>query len=219
MLQVMDITYLGHSSFKLKGKSTTVITDPFDPSMVGLKYSPQEATIVTVSHHHPDHDQVDLVKNVSRVVDGPGEYEIAGVSIIGIQSFHDDKKGEERGKNTIYVFEMEDLRIAHLGDLGHKLPAESIEEMGPIDILLIPVGGKYTIDSQTAVEVTRSIEPSIIIPMHYLAEGMNPETFADLTKAEDFVNAFGIPAETMEKLTIKKSDIGEERKIIILEKK
>jgi L-ascorbate metabolism protein UlaG (beta-lactamase superfamily) len=215
----MDIIYLGHSSFKLKTKSTTVVTDPFDPALVGIKYPPQEADIVTVSHHHPDHDKIDLVKNVGRVVDGPGEYEIAGVSIIGVASFHDDKKGEERGKNTVYVFEMEGLRIAHLGDLGHKLPADAIEEMGPIDILMIPVGGKYTIDAQTAVEVTRSIDPSIIIPMHYLVDGMNPETFADLTKAEDFVNAFGIPAETMEKLTIKKSEIGEERKIIILEKK
>jgi L-ascorbate metabolism protein UlaG (beta-lactamase superfamily) len=215
----MDIIYLGHSSFKLRGKSTTVITDPFDPSMVGLKYPSQEATIVTISHDHPDHNHIELVKNVGRVVNGPGEYEIAGVSIIGIHSFHDDKKGEERGKNTIYVFEMEGLRIAHLGDLGHKLSADAIEEMGPIDILFIPVGGKFTIDAQTAVEVTRSIEPSIIIPMHYLADGMNPETFEGLLKPEEFVNAMGIPSESMEKLTIKKSDIGEERKIILLEKK
>src|SRR4029079_305078 len=193
----MDIIYLGHSSFKLKGKSASVITDLFDPAMVGLKYAPQEADIVTISHHHPDHDKGDLVKNVQRVIDGPGEYEIAGISIIGIPSFHDDKKGEERGKNTIFVFEIDDLRVAHLGDLGHKLSSDAIEEMGAIDILLIPVGGKYTINSETAVEVVRSIEPSLIIPMHYLMDGMNPEVFTGLEKAEEFVNAMGVPSETL----------------------
>lgn len=215
----MDIIYLGHSSFKLKGKNATVITDPFDPQMVGLKYPSQEADIVTISHQHEDHNQIDLVKNVKRVVDGPGEYEIAGVSIIGISTFHDDKKGEERGKNTVFVFEIDDLRIAHLGDLGHKLSSESIEEMGEIDILLIPVGGKYTIDSQTAVEVVRSIEPVLIIPMHFNSEGLNPEVFEGVEKPEEFVNAMGVPSEKLEKLIIKKSDIGEEQKIILLEKK
>jgi L-ascorbate metabolism protein UlaG (beta-lactamase superfamily) len=215
----VDITYLGHSSFRLKGKTASIITDPFDPSMVGLKYPPQEANIVTVSHNHPDHNKVDLVKDVGRVVDGPGEYEISGVSIIGIPSFHDDKKGEERGKNTVFVFEIDDLRLAHLGDLGHKLSSDAIEEMGEIDILMVPVGGKYTIDSQTAVEVVRSIEPSIIIPMHYLMDGMNPEIFSELEKAEVFVNAMGVPSETMEKLSTKKSEIGEEQKIVLLEKK
>lgn len=215
----MDITYLGHSSFKLKGKSITVITDPFDPAMVGLKYPPQEADILTISHQHPDHNKLDLVKNVQRVITGPGEYEVAGVSIIGIGSFHDDKNGEERGKNTIYVYEIDDLRLAHLGDLGHKLSSDALEEMGEIDILMVPIGGKYTINSQVAIEVVRSIEPSIIIPMHYQMNGMNPEIFSDLEKVEEFVNAMGVPSETMEKLSIKKSEIGEEQKIILLEKK
>ncbi len=215
----MDITYLGHSSFKLKGKNATVITDPFDPTMVGLKYPMQEADIVTVSHQHPDHNKVEHIKNVQRVIDAPGEYEIAGVSIIGVPSFHDDKKGEERGKNTIFVYEIDDLRLAHLGDLGHKLSADSLEEIGNIDILMIPVGGKFTINSEIAVEVVRSIEPSIIIPMHYMVEGLNPQTFEGLEKVEEFVNAAGVPSETVDKLTIKKSDIGEEQKIVILEKK
>lgn len=215
----MDITHLGHSSFRIKGKTATVITDPFDPAMVGLKYAPGDAEIVTVSHHHPDHDKSELVKNVSKVIDGPGEYEIAGVSIIGFPSFHDDKKGEERGKNTVFVFEMDDMRIAHLGDLGHELSSDTLEEMGSIDILMIPVGGKYTIDSQAAVKVMQSIEPSIVLPMHYFAEGMNKETFDGLEKPEEFINAAGVPSETMDKLSIKKSDIAEDQKIILLEKK
>jgi L-ascorbate metabolism protein UlaG (beta-lactamase superfamily) len=214
----MDITYLGHSSFKLKGKSATVITDPFDQAMVGLKVPPQEADIVTVSHQHPDHNKVDLVSNVSRVIDGPGEYEISGVSVVGLPSYHDDQKGAERGKNTIYVYEIEDLRLAHLGDLGHTLSADTIEEIGAIDILMIPVGGKYTIDAQTAVKVIQSIEPSIIIPMHYKMDGMS-EMFNELTTVQDFITAAGIPSETLDKLSIKKGDIGEEQKIIVLEKK
>jgi L-ascorbate metabolism protein UlaG (beta-lactamase superfamily) len=215
----MDITYLGHSSFKLKGKNATVITDPFDPSMVGLKYPPQEADIVTVSHNHPDHNFISLIKNGQRVIDAPGEYEIAGVSIIGVPSYHDDKKGEERGKNTIFVFEIDDLRLVHLGDLGHKLSADTLEEIGNIDILMIPVGGKFTINSEIAVEVVRSIEPSIIIPMHYMVEGLKMETFEGLEKAEEFVNAMGVPSETLEKLSIKKGEIGEEQKIVVLERK
>jgi L-ascorbate metabolism protein UlaG (beta-lactamase superfamily) len=101
----MDITYLGHSSFKIKTKTATVITDPFDPQMVGLKYSGVEGEIVTVSHAHRDHNAVDKVAGVKKVVEGPGEYEIMGVSIIGYPSFHDAKEGAERGKNTIYIIE------------------------------------------------------------------------------------------------------------------
>lgn len=215
----MDITYLGHSSFKLKGKNASVVTDPYDPTMVGLKYPTQEADIVTVSHHHPDHNKVEHVKNVQRVIDAPGEYEIAGVSIIGVPSYHDDKKGEERGKNTIFVYEIDDLRLVHLGDLGHKLSADTLEEIGTTDILMIPIGGKYTINSEIAVEVVRSIEPSIIIPMHYMVEGLNPQTFEGLEKVEEFINAMGVPSETLEKLTIKRGEIGEEQKIVVLEKK
>ena len=117
----MDITYLGHSSFKIKTKTATIITDPFDPQMVGLKYSGVEGEIVTVSHAHADHNATGKVAGVKKIVEGPGEYEISGVSIMGFPSFHDNKEGAERGKNTIYVIEADGLRLAHLGDLGHTI--------------------------------------------------------------------------------------------------
>ncbi len=205
----MEITFLGHSSFKIKGKDITLITDPYDEAMVNMKFPKQDADIVTVSHHHNDHDKVDNVTNVKKIVDGPGEYEVAGVSIIGISSFHDDKKGAERGKNTIYVIEMEGLRILHLGDLGHVLP--DTKEIGNIDILMIPVGGTYTIDAKKAVEVYKQIGASIVIPMHYGGE---------LAKAEDFITESGLRVENLPKLVVKKDAINsEEAYAVILEKK
>src|SRR5579859_3239225 len=139
----MEITYLGHSSFKIKGKSTSVVTDPFDSEMLGMKFTKIDGDIVLISHHHRDHDKIENVTNVKKVIDGPGEYEVAGVSVIGIKTYHDDKKGAERGKNTIYVIEIEGLRFLHLGDLGHKLEDFELKEIGTIDILMIPVGGTF----------------------------------------------------------------------------
>jgi L-ascorbate metabolism protein UlaG (beta-lactamase superfamily) len=215
----MDITFLGHSSFRLKGKTATVVTDPFDPEVVGLKFPKVAADIVTVSHQHEDHNQADLVKDVKRLVSGPGEYEIMGVSIIGIPTFHDEKKGAKRGKNTIYVYEMDGLRLVHLGDLGHKLHEKILEKIGDIDILMVPVGGEYTIGPTEAVEVARAIEPKIVIPMHYQMPGLNPATFAKLSSTKPFLAEIGLLVEKIDKLSVKKENIGEESKVILLEKK
>lgn len=216
----MDINYLGHASFRIRTRSVSFITDPFDPKVVGLKLPKTEANIVTISHGHPDHNYLEAVKDYARVIDGPGEYEVMGVSIIGIQVYHDDKKGEERGKNTIYVYEAEGLRLCHLGDLGHKLSEKNLEDIGDIDILMIPVGGVYTIGPKEAVEVVQSIEPSIIIPMHFQKAGLNQEMFGELKGAPDFLSEMGVTAETLDKLSIKKSEIDEEgEKVIVLDVK
>jgi L-ascorbate metabolism protein UlaG (beta-lactamase superfamily) len=212
----MEIQYLGHSSFKLKGKVATVITDPFDPKMVGLKFPSIKADIVTVSHDHKDHNYIDAVKEVKRVISGPGEYEISDVSIIGISSYHDDKKGEERGKNTIYVFEVDDVRIVHLGDLGHTLSEKKIESLGNVNVLIIPVGGIYTIGYQKAAEMVRKIEPNITIPMHYLTAGMNKSAFGQLDGTEAFLKEVGLPVENMDKLSIKSDLLGEDQKVVVL---
>lgn len=214
----MDITYLGHSSFKLKGKTGSVVTDPFDPKMVGLKYSGVEGDIVTVSHDHEDHNRVDLVKNYEKVIDGPGEYEINNISIIGVASYHDDKKGEERGRNTIYVFEIDGLRICHLGDLGHKLSDSQIEAIGDIDILLIPVGGVYTIAPSLAVEIVQNIEPSIIIPMHFKDKQVS-EGLSKLGPVEPFLKEMGLTVEKLPKLSVKKEELAETEKVVLLETK
>ena len=155
----MDIVYLGHSSFKIRTKSATVITDPFDSSMVGLKYPTVEGDIVSVSHSHADHNAVSKVTGAKKIIEGPGEYEVMGVSVIGYPSFHDSESGAARGKNTIYVFEAEGLRIAHLGDLGHVLSDDLVNQMGGIDVLMIPVGGFYTIGPKEAADVVSKIDP------------------------------------------------------------
>jgi len=212
----MDITYLGHSSFKIKTRSATIITDPFD-EYVGFKLPKTEADIVTISHDHKDHNRADLVLG-AKIVNGPGEYEISQVSIIGISSFHDTKKGQLRGANTIYIFEAEGLRLVHMGDIGETLSDKKMELLGDVDVLMIPVGGEYTINAKEAAEMVRGIEPKIIIPMHYLVDGMSKD-FEKLTKVEVFLSEMGLPSEKQDKLTIKKEMLGEEQKVVVLNKK
>lgn len=217
----MDITYLGHSSFKIKTKTATVVMDPFDPKMVGLKYAGVEADIVTVSHNHKDHNRVDLVKGVKKVISGPGEYEVMGVSIIGISTFHDGEGGTLRGKNTVYVIETEGLTLVHLGDLGHDLSEKQLEELGDVDVLIIPIGGEYTIGSREAVKIVQNIEPNFIIPMHYRQEGLSKELFDKLAPVDTFLTEVGMTHELLPKFSIRKEDLIEEQnsKVIVLERK
>jgi len=215
----MDIFYLGHSSFKLKGKNASVVTDPFDPNIVGFKFPKVEADVVTISHNHEDHNMEDLVQGTPKIIKGPGEYEIKEISILGFQSFHDDKKGEERGDNTIYVFEIDGIRVCHLGDLGHKLSENLVESIGDIDVLLIPVGGTFTIGHSEACELVRDIGAPYIIPMHYYVEGMK-DNFKKIEPVETFLKEVGLTVEKMSKFSVKKEEIDVEvQKVILLEKK
>lgn len=215
-MRFMEISYIGHSSFRIKSKKTVIVTDPFDPAMVGLKNPKVEADIVTVSHDHHDHNFLGAVKNYRKVINGPGEYEVGGISIIGFPSYHDDKKGAERGKNTIYVFESEDIRLAHLGDLGHSLTDKNVEEMGDIDILMIPVGGFYTIGPSVAVDLVRKMQPEIVIPMHFGKSGLG-ESFKKLNPADDFVRELGMSVEKVNKLVVTAVDLEETEKVILFE--
>lgn len=215
----MDIYYLGHSAFKLQGKNASILTDPTESSVTGLKFPKISADIVTVSHtQHSDHKSVELVSDVKKVISGPGEYEIGGISVIGISSFHDDKKGALRGKNTLYVIEIDGLRVVHLGDLGHTLAEKTLSQMGDIDVLIIPVGGDFTIDAATAVIVMQAIEPKITIPMHFQTPGLN-KAFSKLESEEAFLTASGLPVERSRKLSVKAATIGEDQKIVVLERR
>lgn len=147
--------------------------DPFDES-IGLKLPNLSADILLVTHEHPDHNNVKAVKGAPFLVDGPGEYEVKGVFIQGIPSFHDDKDGKEKGQNTIYVIEAEEMRFCHLGDLGQKqLTDEQLEKIDTVDVLMIPVGDEYTISSVEAQKIISQIEPKIVIPMHYAIPKLN----------------------------------------------
>jgi L-ascorbate metabolism protein UlaG (beta-lactamase superfamily) len=139
-----------------------VLTDPYDES-IGYSLGEPKANIVTSSHPHPGHGFTSGVGGEPRIVHGPGEYEIAGIFITGISTFHDSTKGRERGKNTVYLIEMDDMRLCHLGDLGHPLTTEQAEDIDGVDVMLVPVGGLSTIDAATAVETVRLLQPRIVI--------------------------------------------------------
>jgi len=202
----MIITWLGHSCFKIESDNTSLVTDPFD-SETGIKLPRNlEASIVTVSHSHHDHANLDGVKGNPFVISAPGEYEIKGAFIYGIPSFHDTQEGKDRGLNIIYRIEIDDqddIKVAHLGDLGHKLSADDLEKLGEIDILMIPVGGKFTLDAKEATDLVNQIEPRIVIPMHYKTPGLK----IDLDPVDKFVKVSGLVHEEMSKLKVKRKDL------------
>ncbi len=209
----MEIFPLGHSSFRLRGKQATLITDPFAESGLSVKFPKHaEADIVTISHEHEDHNAVHLVGGSPFIVRGPGEYEIKGIHVIGISSFHDAESGAARGKNTMYRIEVDGVKIAHLGDVGHVLSSSQIEQLGSIDILMIPIGGTYTVDAEKAAQIISDIEPRIIIPMH------DARSNKDLMSVEQFLkqmNKEGITA--VPKLTVSRDKVPNEVQIVILE--
>lgn len=215
----MEITWLGHAAFKLRGKSTSIVTDPFSPQMIGFKFPKVEADVVTVSHEHEDHNQVQLVDGNPFVISGAGEYEVKGVSVLGVSCFHDASGGSERGRNTVYLIVIDGLRVCHLGDLGHKLTSDQLEELEGVDILLVPVGGVYTLGPQEAAEVVLQLEPKIIIPMHYKTPGLNPQIFEKLSGVEKFVEKLGEPTLNQPKLVVTNQTLPEEKQVVILERK
>lgn len=209
----MEISWLGHSCFRLKGKGVTVITDPYDNSL-GIPLSPLTGDIVTVSHKAPHHSNTEAVKGARKVLSGPGEYEISGIFINGVRTFQDDLKGAAKGKNTSYVIEIEDLRICHLGQIGHVPTDEQEASMGNIDILLIPVGGKSTIDAKLAAETIRQIEPRIAIPMHYKIPGLK----VDLDPVEPFLKELGLTTPApLPKLAVTATSLPPQLQVVSLE--
>ncbi|RLC65471.1 MAG: lactamase [Chloroflexi bacterium] len=208
----MEITWLGHSCFLISGKEKTIITDPCHPDL-GYRLGELEADIVTLSHFHPGHSYIEAIVNDPRQVKSPGEYEIGGTFITGVASFHDNKKGDLRGKNTIYIIEMDDITLCHLGDLGHPLDPHSIEEIGDVDILFLPVGEVSTISLDTAVEIVRQLEPPIVIPMHYKTEAFT----GNLGPVDKFLNKMRVPElEAKPKLSITSLSLPTTTQIIIL---
>jgi len=187
----MILRYLGHAFFQMKLENGTVIA--FDPygSFYDFPKRSIRADICLVSHHHHDHDGMECIQPGAQVIDSPGTHKAGGAVITGISTWHDEKQGALRGPNTFYVVEAEGLRVGHAGDLGHVPDARQLKQIGRLDVLMIPVGGYYTIDASTALEVCRLLQPTTVIPMHYRTpydEEMpttDLKTFLSLAKAED----------------------------------
>jgi L-ascorbate metabolism protein UlaG (beta-lactamase superfamily) len=162
----MDVTWLGHGCFRLRGRNAAVVTDPYPPA-IGLKLARMDADLVTVSHDHENHSYTQVVRDGAYEIHGPGEYEVAGVSVVGVPTFHDAERGIKHGRNTVYLIEIDDVRICHLGDLGHKLEDAEAEAVASPDVLLVPVGGRTSMNAAQAAEVVRQLEPRFVVPMHY----------------------------------------------------
>jgi L-ascorbate metabolism protein UlaG (beta-lactamase superfamily) len=208
----MDITWLGHSCFLIRGKGQTIITDPCHPDS-GYRLGGPKADIVTVSHSHPGHSYIEGVANEPEQIKTPGEYEIGGTFITGVAVFHDTKKGDLRGKNTIYAIEMDGLTLCHLGDLGHPLGPQLVEELGDIDVLFLPVGEVSTIPVDTAVEIVRQLAPSIVIPMHYKTEAFT----GDLALVDKFLDKMRVrELEARPNLSITSSSLPSSTQIVVL---
>jgi L-ascorbate metabolism protein UlaG (beta-lactamase superfamily) len=217
----MHIIWHGHSCFQIispqgKEEKIKMVIDPFGEK-VGLRVSKLEADILLITHSHDNHSNLKSVSGTPFLIEGPGEYEIKGVFIRGILAFHDNSQGEERGQNTIYTIETEGIHLCHLGDIGQKeLTDSQLQELGEIDILIIPVGGVYTINSKEASTIISQIEPRIVIPMHYQVPKL--KLGKKLEGVESFLKTMGKKSvEKLPKLLIKKKDLPkEETRIIVL---
>ena len=214
----MKIKWLGHSSFLLtESTGISVLTDPYDKTMVGYGFNAPSVDIVTMSHGHADHNYLEGVPNRKQVYDAPGKFEYEGrVHITGIRSFHDDCEGKARGNNIIYRFGMDGVNICHMGDIGEPCSPELIERLLPVNVLLIPVGGNYTIDAELAKEYVDRLMPDIVIPMHYKIKHCE----LDIDKVEPFVRLFDDECveEGLDELDLDRCDINENQptKLVLL---
>lgn len=213
----MIIEYLGHSCFKLtESTGTSVVCDPYSEE-VGYAMPKVCADAVTVSHGHYDHDAVSNVGGNPVVIAKESSYDLPGVEINSIKSFHDECRGKKRGENVIFKFRMDGIDVCHLGDLGEGCSSELIETILPVDVLLIPVGGTYTIDAEMAKEYVDRIMPDIVIPMHYRTKDCK----LDVDKVDEFLELFdGECVEEIDgdKIELSRSDLSGETKIIVLRK-
>ena len=214
----MKIEYLGHSCFKLtESTGTSVVCDPYDPS-VGYDMPRLTADAVTVSHKHYDHDYINAVDGNPTVIDKECSQDLSGVEINAIKSFHDGQRGKARGENVIFKFRMDGIDICHLGDLGEACSSELIDLLLPVNVLLIPVGGTYTIDAEMAKEYGDRIMPDVVIPMHYREKGCT----LDIDKVDEFINLFD--KECVEEtdggeLELMRSDLSGDTKVIVFRRR
>jgi L-ascorbate metabolism protein UlaG (beta-lactamase superfamily) len=211
----MEITWYGHSCFRLTERGfATVVTDPYDSSVVGYEPLKLKADIVTVSHEAPGHSFVSAVKGGPHIINGAGEYEIGSVFITGVQTDSNGKKAVDKPRNTLYVFDYEGLTIAHLGDLRAVPTQGQIEALGNVHVALVPIGGGQALNASKAAEVVSLIEPKIVIPMHY-ATNVTKIELEDLNK---FLKEMGLSSpETQPSLKVTKSSLPDETHVMVLE--
>lgn len=213
----MDFTWYGHACFRLRGKRAAVVTDPYPPTLTGRSLR-LEADLVTISHSAPNHSFAGAVGGNPYQVVGPGEYEVQDVTVLGLDSRQATPAGataRDAPRNTIYVVELDEVRICHLGDLGRPLDDSLEERIGDIDVLLVPVGGGNALAAAQGAEVARRLEPRYVVPMHYAL----PQLKVDLEPLDTFLKEMAVEsAEPQARLTVQPSGSSEgEMKVVVLE--
>ena len=212
----MKIKWLGHASFLISSETgVKIITDPY-PQGSGLSYVPinEAADVVTMSHDHFDHNNVSSVPGKPQIITGSGNTNVKGIQFNGIAAHHDQSQGKERGANTIFCFSVDGVKLCHLGDLGHRLSQEQIDEIGGIDILLVPIGGVFTIDAKMAGAVVDDLKPRVAIPMHYKTDKCD----WPLNTVDDFVlDKKNVKKINSSELEFKAGELPEATEIIVLQ--
>jgi len=211
----MIIKWFGQSCFMITSENgTKVLTDPFH-KMLGYKLPEIEANIVSTSHNHSDHNNINAIKGNFKHINELGIFLKDGIEIKGVDTFHDKVSGSRRGKSTIYNFKIDGINICHCGDLGHVLNLKQIEEIGSVDILLLPIGGLATINAFDAAQVMKQLNPAIIIPMHYRTKalGLLGYVFGSVDK---FISVSGLKAKEYEKLELNKTNMKDYSGIVVL---
>lgn len=211
----MEITWYGLSCFRLTERGlATVVTDPYDPRAAGIGPARLRADIVTVSHDAAGHNHVSAVKGVSKTLTGPGEYEIGGVFITGVQTNGHSKRNPDEVRNTLYVFDYDGVTVAHLGDLSRVPSQTDVEALGTVHVALVPVGGGSGLNAAKAAEVVALLEPGIVIPMHYAVPGSNLK-LAPLSK---FLKEMGLAElEAQPSIKVSRSTVPEETRVVVLD--
>ncbi len=213
----MEITWYGQSCFRLTERGmATVVTDPFDHKLIGYSPLKLKADIVTVSHDAPGHNNTDAVKGTSHLIDGPGEFEIGGVFITGVQTDAAGKKAKDAPRNTLYVFDYDGITVAHLGDPKNVPTQAEVEALGTVNVVLVPVGGGSGLNAAKAAEVVSLLEPNLVIPMHYAT----PDSKVQLDSLNKFLKEMGLGENTVEKqasLKVTRSSLPEETHVVTLE--
>lgn len=211
----MEITWYGHSCFRLTERNfATVVTDPFDNTVVGYDALKLKAEIVTVSHDAPGHNNVDAVKGTTHPLNGAGEFEIGGVFITAVQTMGNGKKNKEKARNTLYVFDYDGITVAHLGDLQEAPTQSEVEALGTVNVLLVPVGGGGSLNAAKAAEVVSLLEPNIVIPMHY----STPDAKLNLDSLNKFLKEMGLSKiDAQPSLKITRSGLPDETKVVVLD--
>lgn len=209
----MDMTWLGHACFRMRGREGIVLTDPPDPKS-GHAIPRTEAGLVTISHDHAGHSSLRSVAGEPVVLLGPGEYEVHDVLVTGIGSFHDDEKGEVRGRNTVFAIRLDDMVICHLGDLGHALPAADLDRIGDVDIALVPISGPDTnLSAARAAEIVHQLEPKVVVPMSY-----DPDDKKKDTPFQRLLHELGVKdLEPLPKLSVTRGTLPENLQVIALD--